>query len=164
MRIHLISILFFLSACSAFQSDDSGRYTKSETVRNLIRKPARPWQSIKGEGSDFALANAVTNSIFLFNSSCRKFEASNLNTLTASILTGLNDLEIIERSTTTHQDREAVKVIAKGQLDGITRFFNILTTQKNYCIYDYVLISTDRKNLDKDANDFKKFTQLIELQ
>ena len=160
----LFFILILLSSCSAFQSDDNGRYTKSENVKNNIGEPKAPWRSVqKNEGSDFALNNVKTNSIFLFNSSCRKFEASNLNTLTASILTGINDLEIIEKSTTTYQGREAMKIIAKGQLDGITRFFNILTTQKNYCIYDYVLIAIDRKSLDNDTADFNRFTQLIEL-
>lgn len=156
-----IVIATVLTSCA---SSDSGRYTKSDHVTNaLAKKIQEPWKEIKSEGSDFALTNTNSNSFFLFNSSCRKFEASNLNTLTASILTGLDNLEIIERTSVTHHDREAVLVTAKGKLDGITRFFKILTTQKNSCIYDYVLIATNKKNLDTDTADFNSFTQSIKL-
>jgi hypothetical protein len=156
-----IVIATVLTSCA---SNDNGRYTKSDHVTNTLEKKIqKPWKEIKSEGSDFALTNTNSNSFFLFNSSCRKFEASNLNTLTASILTGLDNLEIIERASATHQDREAVLVTAKGKLDGITRFFKILTTQKNSCIYDYVLIATNQKNLDTDTADFNSFTQSIKL-
>jgi hypothetical protein len=156
-----IVIAIVLTSCA---SSDNGRYTKSEQVTNqLEEKVQKPWKEIKSEGSDFALTNTNSNSFFLFNSSCRKFEASTLNTLTASILTGLDNLEILERTSAIHQDREAVLVTAKGKLDGITRFFKILTTQKNSCIYDYVLIATNQKNLDTDTADFNSFTQSIKL-
>ena len=79
------------------------------------------------------------------------------------MLTGIDNVEYIEKTNTTHQDREAALVIAKGSMDGVERFFRILTTQKNNCIYDYALISTSLKNLEKDSVDFNKFIQLLKL-
>jgi hypothetical protein len=158
MKKLFLVALFILSSCSLFQSEDSGRYTKSNAVENRLEKiSVVPWKKTKTEGSDFAL------NYFLFNSSCRKFDASDLNSLTTSILTGLTELTIVKREKVIHQDRDAVLVIAHGKLDGITRYFRILTTQKNNCIYDLVLIATNKKNLEADTEDYSNFVQLIEL-
>lgn len=123
-----------------------------------------PWSPVKNEGSDFSLINNLTKSYFLFNSACRKNELSTLKTLTSSIFAGIEDLEYLEKTTIEHQDREASLVTASGKVDGVTRFFRVLTTQKNSCIYDYVLISVNKTTLDKDTTDFNSFTQSIILK
>jgi hypothetical protein len=157
----LLLLLFILSACA---SSDNGAYSKSETVKDELSKNIPlPWKKIDDEGSDLALTNKNTNSFFLFNSACRKYEASTLSVLTASMLTGIDNVEYKERTSTTHQDRDATLIVAKGSMDGVARFFRILTTQKNNCIYDYALISTSMKNLELDTADFNKFTQLLKL-
>lgn len=147
-----------------FQSQDAGNYSKSTNVENKIAKMnLSPWSYVKSEGSDFSLFNNLTKSYFLFNSACRKNELSTLKTLTSSMFAGIENVEFIEKSMTTHQDRDAALVIASGKVDGVTRYFRILTTQKNSCIYDYVLISTNKTTLDKDTTDFNSFTQYIIL-
>ena len=149
-KILLFIIITILSACSS--SENNGAYTKSKTVENnLSRAIKSPWKEIDSNGSDLAFNNKTSNSIFIFNSACRKFDPSNLPTLTNSILTGIDNVEISEKSTTTHQEREAVLVVAKGNVDGVTRYFRVLTTQKNNCIYDYALISTTEDYLKKDT-------------
>ena len=158
-HILLFSILLFFSC-----SSDSGLYKKSLNVNNqLIEDSPDAWAKISSEGSDFALQNKISNSLFLFNSACRKHEASTLNALTTSILAGLDDVKIIEKSNTFYQGREAIEVVANGKLDGIQRFFRIITIQKNNCIYDYLLISTNQKNLDADSSALKLFLKRIIL-
>jgi len=161
-KILLFILITVLSACAS--SENNGAYTKSKTVENnLSRAIKAPWKQIDSDGSDLAFNNSKSNSIFIFNSACRKFDPSNLPTLTNSILTGIDDVEISEKTTTTHQDREAVLVVAKGNVDGVTRYFRVLTTQKNNCIYDYALISTTQAHLAKDTKDFNNFIQLLKL-
>ena len=156
----LLAFIFFYGSCSS----DTGLYKKSLNVENqLMNKPPAPWSVISSEGSDYALQNKTTKSLFLFNSACRKNEASTLEALTSSILTGLEDVAITEKNTVTYQEREAVEVAANGKLDGILRFFRIITIQKNNCIYDYVLISTNKKNLDADSPALKLFLSRIIL-
>lgn len=159
----LILLLCILLGCSSSETDN-GAYTKSVLVEDSLSKSVKsPWKKIDNEGSDIALSNQKTNSIFIFNSACRKFDPSNLPTLTNSILTGIDNVEIKEKSMTTHQDRDAVLVIAKGSVDGIERYFRILTTQKNNCIYDLALIATTAAKLEKDTVDFNKFIQLLKF-
>lgn len=163
MKNLLLIVLLLLVACSSSETDN-GAYTKSSTVENKLSKNVKqPWKEVENQGSDIALNNKTTNSFFIFNSACRKYDPSNLPSLTNSILTGISNVEILEKTIVQHQDRDAALVIAKGSVDGIERYFRILTTQKNNCIYDFALISTSQANLDKDTNDFNKFIQQLKL-
>lgn len=160
MKKPFFLFLLIITACS---STDSA-YTKSKTVNDQLSRSLRaPWVAVDDEGSDLALNNKSTNSFFLFNSACRKFESSNLSVLTNSMLTGIDKIEYISREKTTHQGREANVVIAQGSIDGIERYFRIMTTQKNNCIYDFALISTTMANLEKDTTDFNQFIQQLQL-
>ncbi len=157
--LFLIILALLFTACS---STENGPYKKSKQVDNQLEENVpSPWREVNAEGSDYALQNRLTNSFFLFNSACRKYEGSNLNTLTSSILTGIEDLKIIEKKNSTYQEREAAEVLASGKLDGVERFFKIITIQKNNCIYDYVLISTSKKNIETDLLTMKDFMQRI---
>lgn len=151
-----------LSACSS--SENNGSYTKSNKVEdNLSSKIKSPWIKIESEGSDLALRNSKSHSIFIFNSACRKFDSSNLPTLTNSILTGIDNIEVSEKTATTYQERDAILVIAKGSIDGVVRYFRVLTTQKNNCIYDFAIISSTESHLMEDTKHFNNFIQLIKL-
>ena len=159
----LITVNFIFVACSSGEKDN-GVYTKSVLVDDKLSKSVKaPWKKVRSEGSDIALLNTKSNSFFIFNSACRKFDPSNLPTLTNSILTGINEIEFLDKTMTTHQERDAVLVIAKGSVDGVERFFRILTTQKNNCIYDLALISTSKAQLDKDSADYNHFIQLLKF-
>ena len=156
----MIFILIFLNACST----ESGAYKKSKDIDNLLEKsiPA-PWEEINSEGSDYALKNKTTHSIFLFNSSCRKYEGGTLNSLTGAMLSGIDNLEISEKKKVTHQGREANEITASGSVDGIQRYFKIVTLQKNSCIYDYILIATTKNNRETDTSALSTFLQRIIL-
>lgn len=159
-----ILLIIFITVLSACSSADNGVYTKSTFVENGLKKnKPKSWKEVDNQGSDYALLNTKSDSFFVFNSACRKFDPSNLPTLTNSILSGINDVEIINKTNTEHQGREAVLVTAKGSMDGISRYFRILTTQKNNCIYDYALISTTEAHLNTDTKDFNNFIQLLKL-
>ena len=161
-KLVLFIFIAIFGACSS--NENSGAYSKSKLVENNLSKAIKaPWFQIDSDGSDLAFNNKSTGSIFIFNSACRKFDPSNLPTLTNSILTGIDNVEIVEKTALSHQDRDAVLVVAKGTVDGIARYFRILTTQKNNCIYDHALISTSEAKLKKDTADFNKFIQLLKL-
>lgn len=158
----LMPLLFiFLFSCA---SSDNGTYEKSNNIENNLKKyVSLPWTETQTEGSDFALFNQRSKSFFLINSACRKFEVSSLNALTSSMLAGIERLEFLERETINYQERDAQLIVAKGTIDGVSRFFRIMTTQKNNCIYDFVLISTNKKNLDTDTVNFNQFINYIKL-
>ncbi len=163
MKIIFTLLLILLGSCSSNDIDD-GVYSKSTSIEfkmsDLVNKN---WSEVRNEASDLALINNKSKSFFLLNSACRKYESSTLNTLTASIFSGINNLVYLEQNKTSYQEREAMLASAQGTIDGVTRFIKVLTTQKNNCIYDFALISISKEKLDIDTNDFNKFITLIKL-
>lgn len=158
MKYKIIVLLFLLSSCGMFSSNEGTTYLKSKHVANgFDTKMPINWEKIKTEGSDYALKNKKTNSIILLNSACRKYEASSLNALTSSILTGIDELNIISKNQITLHDRDAQEVRVEGKVDGVKTYFDIITLQKNYCIYDYILISSNLKKIENDYSTFKLF-------
>lgn len=161
LLLSLFIILVFVS-CS---STETSVYKKSTSVTNNLKNNLpKHWREINPESSDYALENSDTKSLFIFNSACRKYEGSNLSTLTSSILAGINDLKILEKKSSFYQEREAAEVMASGNIDGVERFFKIITIHKNNCIYDYVLISTSHKNLTNDSPSLQYFLTRIMLK
>lgn len=148
-----------------FNSSDNGAYKKSASIQNKIDSNLnKHWSHINQETSDYAITNRETNSVFMINSACRKFEAGNLNSLTSAILNGVEIVKIIDKKIITFQDRDAVDMTIIGKVDGVARYFHLITTQKNNCIYDFVLIATNEKNFEMDNRDYLDFIQKVILQ
>jgi hypothetical protein len=165
----LISIFILLSgilhSCSFFSSNESNIYVKSKFYQNDILKIAdKSWEQIKTSGADFAIFNKKTSSIFLINSACRKNEASSLNALSSALLSGIEEIETISKEVKQYFDREAHELRLTGKVDGIKTYINILTTQKNYCIYDFVLIAKNQKKLDLDYKYFNLFINKVKIE
>ena len=153
-----------LVSCSTKQVD-RGVYEKSRNVDDVLTQNIySPWRVIRKENSDYVLENKLTKSLFVFNSACRRNESSTLDNLTSSLVTGLDNVTVYENKKITFQDREASVMKLEASLDGVKRYLYTLTTLKNYCIYDYSLISTSLKNLDADMVDFDKFKNFLILK
>lgn len=162
-KILVFIFVALTSSCSFFSSTESSTYTKSASITNQIPTGYKNWKVVKSEGADFALQNKATNNIFLVNSSCRKFESSNLNTLTSSMLSGIESMEISKKEVINLYDRDALSLLGSGKVDGVKTFFSTVTLQKNSCIYDYALISSKQKSLEKDLADFKEMILKVKI-
>ena len=53
-------------------------------------------------------------------------------------------------------ERDSQWIKASGKLDGVKTFFIITTLQKNFCIYDYMIISKSIKKLNIDEPYFNE--------
>ena len=155
----LILIIFSLTIFSSCSSlNDSSVYSKNKDMKNdLENSIPNPWERITSEGSDFAIQNKFSKSVFLVNSACRKNENSNLNSLTSAIFAGIENLKTISQNHINLYEREAVEEKVSGKVDGIETYLNVVTLQKNFCIYDYILISTSEAKLNADYNTYKNF-------
>lgn len=163
MKIILPLLFILIVSCSSMKSDN-GVYEKSTSYKNsFVKSPPRNWKKINNEGSDFALESTLNGNIFIINSACRKYVTSNLPNLTQSILSGIDNLDIIKEEIIHYQDRDAVLLKAKGSIDGVTRFFKLLTLQKNSCIYDFILIANTLNTLEQHEKDFDTFINGIQV-
>lgn len=165
LTISFICLLSLISSsCSFFSSSDSGAYSKSRDYFNALEKNIpSPWEQVNSEGADFAINNKKTSSTFLINSSCRKNEQSSLNALSSSLLNGIEQINIITKNSISYEDREAQEIRFSGKVDGVSTYINIMTVQKNYCIYDFVLISKNQKKLENDYKFFQSFLEKVKI-
>lgn len=160
----IIFLLFILTACSSTEEKISGVYTRSTSYQDQLSKslPSQ-WKKVPGPSADLVLENARSKSMFIFISACRKNEASSLSTLSSSLISGLDDIDITDSQNIEHQGRAAIRSKMKASIDGVERHFILMTTQKNNCIYDYALISSSLNNLEKDTKDYDRFIEQIIL-
>ncbi len=161
MKILKLSfIALFLIAtcgCSFFSSDDSV-YTRSKIINENANISG--WKKINdSKNADLTFENTKTHSLIALNSNCRKNQFSTLEGLVASILAGVDDVEVFEKKKETLYNRDAIYLKARGGIDGVTRFLGLVVFQKNFCIYDALLISTSEKKLNHDIDDFHNFVE-----
>lgn len=163
MKIIIILMLALIASCSSTKSDN-GVYEKSTSYKNpYTSHPPKAWKKISSEGSDFALSSTLNGNLFIINSACRKYLTSTLPNLTQSILSGIDNLEVITEETLHYQERDALLLKAKGSIDGVTRFFKLLTLQKNNCIYDFILIANSLNTLEQHDKEFHNLINGIQV-
>jgi hypothetical protein len=145
-------IILLLYSCSSSKPDD----LKSKEYSYSLS--SSEWNSINPQGADKTYVHNNHGSIIMINSLCKKYDSSGLDVLSNNFLTGLTDLEIIEKKSVPYKGREAIALLSKGKLDGVLVFLNTLTSNRNHCTYDFVLISPIKVNED----DLKTYQALLE--
>lgn len=161
MRIFIFTIIIcipFLSSCSFLgSSEDSGVYTKSPFIKsNYV---LNNWKtSLKQKGADLVLEKKKSQSLMVLNSNCRKNQFTSLTNLKNALMSGIDQIEIIEEKMTTLHDRETSETSFTGSVDGVRRFMKLIVFQRDYCIYDLILISNNHKNFENDKKDFEQFS------
>ena len=147
-----LAIILLLYSCSSSKPDD----LKSKEYSYSLS--SSEWNSINPQGADKTYVHNSHGSIIMINSLCKKYDSSGLDVLSNNFLTGLTDLEIIEKKSVPYKGREAIALLSKGKLDGVLVFLNTLTSNRNHCTYDFVLISPIKVNED----DLKTYQALLE--
>lgn len=145
-------IILLLYSCSSSKPDDLKSKEYSYTLSSS------EWKSIPPQGADKTYIHNDHGSIIMINSLCKKYDSSGLDVLSNNFLTGLTNLEIIEKKSVPYKGREAMTILSKGKLDGVLVFLNTLTSNRNHCTYDFVLISPSKVN----EEDLKTYQALLE--
>ncbi|MFZ4713877.1 MAG: hypothetical protein ACOYL6_09210 [Bacteriovoracaceae bacterium] len=145
-------IILLLCSCSSRRPEDF----KSKEYSYSFEKIG--WRSIDPQGADKAYMNEERGSVIMVNSLCRKYDSTGLEVLSNNFLGGLTELEVLQKNSITYKDREAYSLQSKGKLDGVTVFLNSLTSNRNHCTFDFVLISP----LKVSEADLKTYQELLE--
>lgn len=134
---------------------DSGVYTKSKNIKRNFT--LSHWKNGKAqENADLVFEKAKSGSLIIVNSNCRKNNLSSLQTLKASVLSGIEKLEIEGEKNITMFDRDGLETFFTGSLDGVKRTMTLTIFQRDFCIYDMILISKNKNEHSKDLPDFEK--------
>ncbi|MFN8369463.1 MAG: hypothetical protein U0T83_02430 [Bacteriovoracaceae bacterium] len=121
------------------------------------------WEKISAEKSDYAFSKSKTNSIMMINSSCLKYKDVPLVNLQDSLLTGIDDLTIIEQEKINWAGRDAISLRAKGKIDGVTVNLMVRILKRDTCNYDFILIQPKEELLRKDSEDFLKMLESVKF-
>lgn len=163
MRIYRIAILIYIvllaQSCSLFSSsNDSSVYVKSTQIKTDFT--LNNWKAIKNhESADIVFEKNKTGSLIIVNSNCRKNNLSNLQTLKASVLSGIEKIEIESEKNINLHNREALETIFTGSLDGIKRHLALTIFQRDFCIYDMIFIAKKKDHFTKDYPDYIKLSR-----
>jgi hypothetical protein len=157
--MRLVSILvinLLLYSCSSSKPDDlkSKEYSYSLSSSD--------WNSINPQAADKTYVHNSHGSIIMINSLCKKYDSSGLDVLSNNFLSGLRELEIIEKKSVPYKGRDAISILSKGKLDGVLVFLNTLTSNRNHCTYDFVLISPN-KIVDEDLKTYQALLESVKF-
>ena len=146
-------ILFFLTACV------SVNIGKSKTIKSdqmQFQSPNKIFEKITTSEFDLAWRNQKTGNTIAVLSECGHSNNYNLNQLTTSALSALNNLKLIEEKELIYNDRAAIETMATGWIDGISVKMKTIVLQKNACDYTVSYLGVE-KNFDQNLSDFNSF-------
>lgn len=158
-NLFLLLLIVTISSCSFLSSPDKG--IKSEELEISFKH--KDWQRIEADMADDAYKNTKNGNILIINSLCRKYDRTTLEQLTDNILAGLSDSSIIDRKSSNLFKRSSLRTIASGTLDGVKTHMIIEVVKKDRCIYDIVLITSDKKIASAHINDFEQLLNTMKV-
>ncbi len=155
IAIYLV-IFFTIISCSSSSVDPKSTNYK-------VNFESSEWEKIGADKSDFAFSKSKTNSIMMVNSTCQKYKDVPLVNLQDSLLTGIDELTIIEQEKINWAGREAINLRANGKIDGVTVNLIVRILKRNRCNYDFILIQPKEELLKKDTGDFLKMLESVKF-
>ncbi len=95
------------------------------------------------------------------NSNCKKNNLSTLDQLKNSILSGINHLQELSSTSIQIHGRDGIETLANGKIDGVNFYILLTIFQKDFCIYDLILLSKDLDQLKSHQPAYQKLTNEI---
>ena len=155
----LFAVLLTMSSCSLFMGAE---LNKSESYK--IDFTENGWSSISPDDSDYAFQNMETKSIIFVNSFCKKYDSSTLEQLISHLFGGIQKIKIEKKGQKKVHGRDAMHILANGELDGVKIFIDLQVLKKNRCVYDFILVSTDKGKRRSDGPILDKVVQGARIQ
>ena len=118
-----------------------------------------PWQRIKLGKALVAFRNNPLQSTISTDSFCdQAYNDSSLKALTQHLFAGLQGIKTIDEDSFMLGDRGALRTLIRAKLDGLPVMVDIVVVKKNWCLFDFFLVSAPEKYREA-AEDFESFYQ-----
>lgn len=107
---------------------------------------------------DKAWKNTSNGNSISFLSDCKATSDPSLENLRSGVISGLNEVEILNEDFGRYNGRAALRSEVSGYVDGIKSKFDLMIFKKNGCIYilTYVALAD---TFDEDHKAFKNFLE-----
>ncbi|MDZ4677645.1 MAG: hypothetical protein SGI74_09070 [Oligoflexia bacterium] len=153
ISIHILILFLSTSGCAILGSNDDPAV---KSVNTKFSPPDSPYEKSNVSSADQVWQSKKTGSTIAVNSMCQKYADLSLKNLEQNILTGIENLKVIEEQDTTFDEREASRILAEGTIDGVPIRIDLLIFKKNNCTYDLAYISRPQ-NFTVEKPIFEKF-------
>ncbi|MGH7831135.1 MAG: hypothetical protein ACREP8_13275 [Candidatus Binatia bacterium] len=115
------------------------------------------WRRINLEQALVAFRNEALQSTIATDSFCdQAYDDSSLPILTRHLFAGLQKIEVLQEQSFTLSDRGALRTMMKATLDGVPVMLEIVVVKKNWCLFDFYLVSPPERFAGATA-DFETF-------
>lgn len=132
-----LAIILSLFGCMA-----NPNLVKKRHAEYGINPPSEEWQQKSFRDADLYFEHKDHHASIYFSTQCERFSDSPLEALTAQMLVGLSEVDIINRERKELAGREVLISELTAKVDGVPRFLKIMVLRKNRCVFDGVFNSS----------------------
>ena len=155
MKNHLVIATLLLSGCVTVDVAPK----KAESAQNVMyADPAPPFKSSANKSTDRLWISAKSGNTISYLSECGGSQEPTLEQLENEALGSLIDMKILSSEKIDYNNREALKTLAEGKVDGVKVKMNLLTLKKNNCNYTLVYGGVAKK-FDAEQSYFQTFLE-----
>ena len=158
------STVDFIKAYSSLDTDKNfkDRIFNKKNITYKVGDLNKEWELLDLEHGDLAFYNKSWNSTININSTCESTKSYKLTILSDSLLNGLQNKKLIERSIVTVNKEYGLESQYLGEFEKNKVKMSIVVYKNEYCIYDFSYVS-DEIYFNKGYSDYKQFVSDFEL-
>lgn len=133
----------------------SDRYTYSA--------PSGIFKSVDPDNADVAWRNPKTGNTIAVISECTTVRDPELTTLENESLSALTSTKILSSNRMIYNDREALRSLAEGNVDGVPVKMDVVNFKKSTCIYSLTYFGM-ASSFASDKGEFETFVKWFNAQ
>lgn len=143
--------------CATTGTLQNGVYKGAETTYEI--GPVEPgWERVSVNGqNDLAWHNASKEAVMHVDSKCDPSLDIPLTALRAHLMIGFTERDVLSEETVPMDGREALRTHFTARLDGVPREIVMQILKKDYCVYDFALITPPGPPFQETLGDFDAF-------
>jgi hypothetical protein len=156
----LICLLLFITGCSFIVGGKEAPKT-AKNSRYKITFDNSSWKQKQDNRSDYIYQN-TDGRIMLSNSFCDEFQEQPLDHLAQKTFNSIKNFTSSTEKYTAFHDREAYRLVGKGEVDGVQVNLRLLNTRRDNCYFDFLAISPE--GTDRNEKAFDEFLRSVEFK
>ncbi|MAQ15092.1 MAG: hypothetical protein CMN30_09910 [Sandaracinus sp.] len=147
----LPSLLLFVAsalACGGPAGSYDGTVYRGPETGFTLPQPGNGWERVDVEESnDLAWAN--DGAVIQVNASCDPGLDIPLEALTAHLMIGFTERNLVSQERVPMAGREALRTHVQAKLDGVPRELVLVVLKKNECVYDFAAVAPPGSSFER---------------
>ena len=152
----VLSLALGASACGGSTRFDGTLY-KSERIAFRVPQVPEGWERIEVTAANLAFRDDARGASILVDGRCNERDGdAPLRALTAHLIMGTTDRELVSEKTVAFDGREAEHSVLRAKQDGVVMQYDIFVLLKDGCVYDLVYVAPPSR-FAEGAPGFEQF-------